>query len=262
MRYFVALVLLATWPLSSQFACAGDWTPPENPDLQGILNEAREDTEAGDYADALAKYLWFHENALSINPAMSGVRLSFALNGWRDLGKEYPPALDKMKSLRKELEQRARAGEDLKNGFQDLAELNRVLGDDSRTARVFQKMDELNPQVSKSSFLYFRSALIRAKAYELCGKYIEPKRDFLRLKQAYERHQQLAADNKFGPQYTQFGMKNFRNQSSTLVAILVINKRSDEAIEIADQARRVLDDKDFHKEIDAALEGLVPDPWP
>lgn len=262
MRNFVAFLFFVSGAMSPLSAWSADWTPPENPNLQGILNEAKADTDAGDFEDALAKYVWFHENALSINPAMAGVRLSFALNGWRDLGTEYPPALDKMKSIRRDLEQRARKGEDLKSGFQDLVALNRVLGDDSRTARVFQALDEISPEVAKSSFLYFRPALIKAKSYEIYGKYIDPERDFLRAKNSYERNRIMAAQRKFSPQLAEFGIKTFRNESSTLVAILVINKRLDDAAAIASLARKVLDDEDFQKEIDAAMEGTVPDPWP
>ena len=40
-----------------------DWTPPQNPNPDEILEEARADTEAGRYEDALAKHVWLHLNA-------------------------------------------------------------------------------------------------------------------------------------------------------------------------------------------------------
>lgn len=52
--------------LVSTAAVAADWTPPEKPDPQAILQEARQDAMAKRYETALAKHLWFHEHVLSI----------------------------------------------------------------------------------------------------------------------------------------------------------------------------------------------------
>jgi hypothetical protein len=40
-----------------------EWTVPTDPDPQTILREAAENTRAGQYELALAKHIWFHENA-------------------------------------------------------------------------------------------------------------------------------------------------------------------------------------------------------
>ncbi|MDX1982468.1 MAG: hypothetical protein SFV51_19490, partial [Bryobacteraceae bacterium] len=61
-------------------------------DPRQILAGARLDARQGDYAEALQKYLWFHHHALEHDMALSGVRLSYALNEWWELGKAYPPA--------------------------------------------------------------------------------------------------------------------------------------------------------------------------
>src|SRR5688572_11688303 len=52
------------------------WSPPANPDPHVILREAKADTQAGRYEEALAKHVWFHSHALEIEPALYGVRLS------------------------------------------------------------------------------------------------------------------------------------------------------------------------------------------
>ena len=82
-----------------------EWTPPEKPDPQVILQEARTDAMAKRYEDALAKHLWFHQNALKHEPALYGVRLSFALSYWEKLGNKYPPALASLKAVRDEARQ-------------------------------------------------------------------------------------------------------------------------------------------------------------
>ena len=88
---FTLCVLLPTIGL------AEDWTPPEKPDPEAILQEIREDVKNRRYEVALSKTLWFHENALALRPSLSGVRLSFALSYWLELGEVYPPALEEMK---------------------------------------------------------------------------------------------------------------------------------------------------------------------
>jgi hypothetical protein len=47
-----------------------------------------------------------------------------------------------------------------------------------------------------------------------------------------------------------------------LIARLVVNRRQADAIRIADEARRARDDTAFQQQVDEALEGEVPLPWP
>ena len=44
------------------------WLPPDDPDLSEILGEAVDDTREKRYEVALAKFVWFHENALNHEP--------------------------------------------------------------------------------------------------------------------------------------------------------------------------------------------------
>ena len=244
------------------FAFAGDWTPPENPDPQTILREAKADAQAKKYDVALAKHVWFHDNALTLNPGMTGVRLSFALAAWERLGREYPPAMVKLESIRDTLEEKAKNGEDLGNGIHDLAAINRTLGEDSRTTEAFRSLDSLNPKAATRAFHFVKPALIKDKAYKLFVKYVDPKRDFLQMKHLYELNQRMAEDPKFGSSLSEHGSKTFRNDCATLVAILVVNDRKAEADEIATLAKKELDDAQFQIELEAALSGIVPKPWP
>ena len=85
-----------------------EWTPPAKPDPSKILQEAARDVTAQRYEEALEKHVWYHENALKIEPAQYGVRLSFALSAWHRLGLVYPPALEKLTSIRDENERTLR----------------------------------------------------------------------------------------------------------------------------------------------------------
>jgi hypothetical protein len=59
------------------------------------LDEARTACHSGDFARALDRYVWFFDNCLANDPAYYGVRLSYVLDEWTDLGKKYPPAAER-----------------------------------------------------------------------------------------------------------------------------------------------------------------------
>ena len=257
MRLAILFVLLTT-----PFSFAQDWSPPKNPDLQSILNEAREDATAKRYDDALAKHVWFHKHSLEIDPSYYGVRLSFALDSWTELSKKYPPALVKLKEVRNESRKQVLAGTKTRESFHDMSSINEYLDEQSATVTTFKKLIEKNPKQAEQVFDIAQPALIREKAYKLVGKYIDPEKDFAHIQQRYQEGKKLAEDPQFGADYLQFENKTLANKTTTLIAILVVNDRKPEAEKIATTSRTLLDEKKFHKAINAALKGVVPKPWP
>ncbi len=260
--------LIAFCILLPTIGLAEDWTPPENPDPQAILNEASEDTRQGRYAVALSKHLWYHENALKLQPAQSGVRLSFALNHWLILGESYPPALAKMKQVRDETEKRLRDKDRVRvtpSDFHDFVSLNKTLREEQRTVKVFRWLDETNERDAKVVFHIVHRALIKTKSYELYGKYIEFKRDLARIGADYKRDIALA-DARLGRPFKEFSEKRFLNAATTLVAILVQNDRKAEAAEAAEKVKTFVTDAELQEklngQLESALEGTVPNPWP
>jgi hypothetical protein len=246
-----------------EFSAAIDkWRPPENPNPHEILHEARADARAQHYEEALAKHVWFHRNALKYEPALSGVRLSFALGYWHELGKAYPPALVKLKEIRDEAEEDVRNGKNIRESFPDLRAINRTVGEESRTKDIFILLDAQNADAAKRVFHYAQPALIKAKEYKLCGKYIDPRRSFPRIIAGFRAEKRLAKDQQFGAEHLDFANKKFTYDTTTLIALLVVNGRKAEAEDIAGNAKKEWDNASFHAEIDKALQGGVPKPWP
>ncbi len=61
------------------------------------LNLARIAFEKGDYSEALKQYEYFFDHALDDDPYASyGVRLSYCLDEWASLGKQYTEALQRL----------------------------------------------------------------------------------------------------------------------------------------------------------------------
>jgi hypothetical protein len=253
-----ALVLLL------QGAVKDEWKPPVNPNPQEILDEARTDALAGRYADALAKHVWFHENALEHAPALYAVRLSVALSYWGQLAAAYPPALQKLKSVRDETGKTIRNADSSRafQRFHEYAAINRALGEDSKTTELFDWLDSNKPKVAAQAFRVAEPALIRSKQYRLCGKYIDPDQSFAEILNVYRVDKEIAKTGKHKGMLLGFREKAFSNGTATLVALLVVNDRKADALKVAEKALREHDDPLFRAELEKAKKGEVPAPWP
>jgi len=240
------------------------WTAPVSPDPQQILREAVDDAAARRYDVALEKQLWFHKNALRYNGGLAGVRLSFALGYWRQLADVYPPGLDALKRTRDEAWSAIVSGADTTvalPSFRDFAALNRTLGEESRTAVTFAQLDREKPEVALRVAAAARPALIRAKEFELCAKYVDPDLWENQLA-AYRSARRSAETSGLGSEAGSFLDRKFTNDAATLVALLVVSGRRAEAERVAAEAKHEKDDAEFVAVIDKALLGNVPAPWP
>jgi hypothetical protein len=249
----------------SMTASANDWTPPANPDVRAIRKEADQDERAGRYDVALAKRAWFHENVNKYRPSMSGVRLSFALSEWMDLAAVYPPALTKLKEVRDETKTRILANVSDKGSFDDLSSLaaiNEKLGEEADTVATFKLVEKQNPKMARSFYFAAEDSLIKEKEYELCNKYIRPDRSVtnditlfgLESPKLDPRFANVAKDSR---------NRRFIENAATLIALLVINDRQEEAEQAVAKYKTVEADAEFHKQLatalDKALAGKLPD---
>jgi len=245
-----------------------DWKSGANPDPRRILHEAREDTAAGRYEDALAKHLWFHENALKLAPELDGVRLSFALAYWSHLGASYPPALERLRRIRDDL------GEDIRNAketraadarpaFNEFVAINKELGEDDGTVALFLWLEANKPPLAKVAYDLAESALIAANEYALCGRYLDAT-TFPRLLSTREKSMtEAAAAGRLSPddlnRFNEFVETVFALKTATLVALLVRNNRKAEAQQIVLGAQKVRGDAVFREHLAKALKGEVPE---
>src|SRR5436190_22804607 len=76
--------------------------PGEKPQPSKILDEAKEQRQHGEYEQALQRHIWYHNHALEFEPSLTGVRLSFALAEWIELGRRYPRARRALIEIRDE----------------------------------------------------------------------------------------------------------------------------------------------------------------
>jgi hypothetical protein len=137
-----------------------------------VLAEARALASQAEYDAALEKYLWFHRHALEYNEAIAGVRLSFALDEWVQLGEKYPPARDALLSVRDDA---IRAFADGKGSFllfMDVAAINRYLHDDARTVQLFKLLHRGQPELAGQCYAVAERVLVQGGEYATCVGYL------------------------------------------------------------------------------------------
>ncbi len=237
-----------------------EWQPPDKPEPSTILDEAERDARAGRYDDALAKHVWYHENALKHEPAQSGVRRSFALADWLELGKKHPPALAKLEAYRQEARQRVLASKEKKEVFEpfaDFAAISRRLEKDQEIVELFEVLDEKHPQLAPRAYIVADDALIADGKFELCGKYLNGDKLIASRIYLLEHDRERAKNPRYARQLAH-SEQTFRREAVTMVAILVKCKREEEAKRVAEKARAAWDDAELREALDKALKGELP----
>lgn len=267
MRYILVVLIgvaLITGCSKQKSSAVSNWTPPQIPNPQKILNEAEADANDGNYANALAKHIWFFQNALKYDPGEYGVRLSFALSDWVELGKSYPPALEKLRTFRDETETKCREGKNVRDNFSDFAAINEKIKDDNKTVQLFIWLDSNKPDSAKKVFDLAEPALIKSKEYRLCGNYIDnPSASYSRSLNLYRETMEIAQKPGHGGKDLQdFAEKSFANETTTLIALLIVDGRKSDAQQIANTISKEPNLPEFKDEIQKALKGEVPAPWP
>ena len=235
------------------------WMAPPDPDPQAILTEAREDSEAGRYTDALEKHLWIHHKSLQHSSGFGGVRLSFALGQWKELGRRYPPALDALKQVRDDAVARVRTGGRSAEAFHELSAINAVLNEEAATAELFAWLDANRPEVAKQMFILAQNALVATRNYALAGKYLHPAMETDRITGMYRMTRRTEKSDGL---VATFARRHFANRAATLVALLVVNGRKAEADAAIEEFLKELPDDSFRAQLDEAARGIVPEPWP
>jgi tetratricopeptide (TPR) repeat protein len=199
-----------------------------------VLNEARAFAAQGKYEAALEKYLWFHRHALEYKEALAGVRLSFALSEWVELGEGYPPARDALLAEREESRQAIQDGEGTVSLFHEVAAMNRCLREEAQTLQLFKLMHQRHPDLARECYELAEQLLVESGDYEICNRYLSDLEKRLEaIRSLHRMTLDIAAENSVlgSPEA---GLKHhartrLSEATSRLIAILEGVGRMDEA---------------------------------
>jgi serine/threonine protein kinase len=264
-------LLSATNPVP---ASAETWSPAvaagSTPDLQRILGEAKEFMSKGAYEEALQRHIWYHNHALEIDRGQTGVRLSFALSDWMELGRRYPKAKQALIEIRDSKTREIAEGRGYSEMVQEVQAINHELQDEDATYTLFKIVREKDPKLAGQCYFYLEALLVSKGEYQWCLSQMgDPQRRFDLIRQGFDmdrdnqkrmaeirqRTAQQIADmnqkrgwtNAWSPPDTSAMMKHsaedrFVGQTCQLIEILIGTGRKANAESIRDQAVGVLDD--------------------
>jgi len=267
-------------------ASAETWSPAvapgSTPDLQKILGEAKDFMSKGTYEEALQRHIWYHNHALEIDPAQTGVRLSFALSGWMELGRRYPKAKQALIEIRDNKTREITQGRGYSEMVQEVQAINHALQDDDATYALFQTIREKDPKLAEQSYFYLETLLVSKGEYQWCFSHMgDPQGRFNMIRQSFDMErdsqkrmavmrqrtaQQMAAmnqqhglTNSWSPPDTSAMMKKsaedrFVGHTLQLIEILVATGHKADAEVIRDQAIDVLDDPRLRSSVDDAAQ--------
>ncbi|MBB3223139.1 hypothetical protein [Pseudoduganella umbonata] len=137
-----------------------------------VLERARTARLEGRYEDALRDHLWFHENALAVEPGLAGVRLSFALRDWIYLAEQFPLARRALQGLRDRDTARMLDGGQTRELFRDIVAINSALGEERATHDLFVRMDIQMPELARQCADFALPALVAAEDFTLARRYL------------------------------------------------------------------------------------------
>lgn len=240
------------------------WSAPDTPSPSAILQDAERNSTIGQCDVALQQFVWFYENSLKYDEGQRGVRLSFALSAWHELGKRHAPAMEQFESHRDLAEARLRDGEGF-NAFLDFTAFNELLGDDERTEAAFLWLREHRLEHAKQAFPVALPALVRLTNHSVCAEFLNPLEDGQRMLEAYSVTSGLASTEYEGEERAElqdFAEKMLINRAAILVGILAATGREKDARETVEFLGRAVSLPALSIALQVAAEGEIPAPYP
>jgi len=136
------------------------------------LTEAHAAAQAGRHEEALNEYIWFHEHALAEDRALRGVRLSFALAFWKELGEAYPSAMEALLALRDRKVAILAAGVEDWELFNDVSALNDTLGNARNTYDLFKRINDRSPDFADRCIGVAMPSLVACEDFDLARSFM------------------------------------------------------------------------------------------
>lgn len=226
------LFVLASAPILALLLASSPCQAAES-EAGKALKEAVQLASEGKYEEALQKHLWYHEHAEEIEPGQAGVRVSFALAYWADLGKKYPKALEALKSIRDQGTARLLAGEGDWKLFFEVDAINNALGEPRTTVELFKKIDAANPDLAAKVYGGASRTLVALGEHELVRKYMPDPSEQLR-----NARETLELSRTHGSAH---GERMFTDQVVRLITTLEKIGEHQRALEIQAEALKAVD---------------------
>jgi len=182
------------------------------------------------YEGALEDYIWFHNNALQYDPALYGVRLSFALSDWVELGKKYPKAMRTLLDIRDTKTKQIKEGLGTFELFHDVMSINVFLDKTEDTIDLYTYMTDNDFFLAKKCYRLIRKELIDRGRFQLCNRFINyPLLLAQRMKDELETHTKIYKKMEVVDEdYMTWAVNQYLKEAEHTALVLIKNNRFDE----------------------------------
>ena len=218
--------------------------------MHQYLAKTQQLAREGKNKEALERFIWFHEHALEKEPSMAGVRLSFALSAWKQLGDTYAPAKLALIETRDNTKEQVLKKDGTFHQFHDVSAINQEINADDETVELFKKLDQSNPKLAERCWIVAKSLVIEQKDYELAKKYIgDFAESFDQIQLQYDSLKEYSDKNPQSRSVMSFAKKHFVDETIELIKFAVAIDNMAAAKEIQEKALKVIDDPRLRKAI-------------
>ena len=171
---------------------------------------------------------------------MGGVRLSYALDMWFDLAKNYSPAMDAFIELRNSNKETLLEGKGSFDNFHDLSAFNRTLDEDEDTFNVFLHIHDNFPDQAKSYYNVSEELIIERKRYDICETYLsDPFKKYSKIQHLHEINQRFMSERpEMGQdeEYVSYVHERYVFSVSQLIEVLLALGKISEAEKIKSES--------------------------
>jgi len=245
---------------SVEFECLDGAESPGYPGIEQVFEEARAAVNVGNNETALRKYVCVHIHAFGT--PFNGVRGSFALSDWRELGAKYSPALAALKLFRDEAEKSVRATMPYsRDAFYDFLSINQRLDEVDRTVNLFRWLHANDGATAKRVFDLVSDDLIDLGEFELWVTYVaNPAAKFDEIRQSYMREIADPQPAEMADLLVATAQHRFEWDTTKLVGGLAVNGLDSDARQVMSDALAVRDESAFRANLERALSGDIVEP--
>jgi hypothetical protein len=135
--------------------------------------------------------------------------------------------------------------------------INNALKEGPKTVELFKWLDTHNQTAAKQVYSVAEKDLIAAGEYAVCGRYLEGDRDYQQILAGVARLKAMPK-SPATQQILDVANRMFAGKVATLVAVLAINHRNDEAERVASHAAIENNSPEFAALLAEAKNGIIP----
>ncbi len=221
--------------------CACSCADPGDPEK--VLARARKYFQQGEYEKALQDHIWFHDNALKYKPSLYGIRITFALLDWIELGQKYPKAHNELIDIRNRKADLIKTRHGTLELFHDVQSINKYLNDRQKTIDLYKDMTVCDFELAKRCYCVAKEDLIVYQEFGLCNRLMDVPMFIIRdMRQILDQNIQIYKTNQWADEaHLEWTIKHYLKEAEFTLIVLVKNKRFIEADRFLAEASEGID---------------------